>query len=102
VQAVAVGEPDTLRVFDQLPAVIIGPLPTAEAAELLRSVTGGHLDDQVVDRVLADTHRNPLALVELGAEFTPEQLAGLAALPEPLPLSGRLEARFLASRARLG
>jgi AAA ATPase domain len=33
---IAVGEPDTLRAFDQLPAVLIGPLPDAEAAELLR------------------------------------------------------------------
>jgi len=96
---VALGEPDALRVFDGLPAVALGPLPAAEAAELLRSVAGGPLEDQTVGRVLADTQRNPLALVEIGSEFTPEQLAGLAAQPEPLPLSGRLEARFL-RRAR--
>jgi DNA-binding CsgD family transcriptional regulator/tetratricopeptide (TPR) repeat protein len=92
---IAVGEPDVQSEFEQLPAVLVGPLPAAEAAELLRNAVRGPLGDQVVGRILGDTQRNPLALVELGAEFTPDQLAAQASQPEPLPLGGRLEERFL-------
>ncbi len=88
-------EPATQQMFEGLPAVVVGGLPAAEAAELLRRVAGAHLDEQVVRRILADTQRNPLALAELGAQFTADQLAGRASLPEPIPLSQRLEQRFL-------
>jgi DNA-binding CsgD family transcriptional regulator len=83
------------QVFDQLPTITLGGLPDAEARELLGSVVDGHLDARVADRILADTRNNPLALVELGAEYTAEQLVGRALLPEPLPLSQRLRDRFL-------
>ena len=91
---IAMGEPDVAHEFEQLPTVVVGPLPDPEVAELLRTVADASLPEHAVSRILADTQRNPLALVELGAEFTPEQLTGLASLPEPLPLSGRLEQRF--------
>src|SRR5215472_11693613 len=86
----AVGEPAAPQVFEQFPAITVGGLPDAEARELLASVLDRPLDPQVADRILADTHNNPLAIVELGAEYTAEQLAGRASLPEPLPLSQRL------------
>lgn len=88
-------EPATLQVFEGLPAMVVGGLPDAEAAELLCRAAGAHLDEQVTRRILADTQRNPLALAELGAQFTADQLAGRASLPEPIPLSQRLEQRFL-------
>src|SRR5262249_32426023 len=91
----AVGESAAPPVFGQLPAITVGGLPDAEARELLASVADGPLDPQVADRILADTHNKPLALVELGAMYTAEQLAGRAALPEPLPLGQRLRDRFL-------
>src|SRR6266851_6752345 len=91
----AVGEPAAQEVFEQLPVISVGGLPDAEARELLRSVVGETLDPQVVSRILSDTQNNPLALVELGAEFTAGQLAGTASRPEPLPLSRRLRERFL-------
>jgi DNA-binding CsgD family transcriptional regulator/tetratricopeptide (TPR) repeat protein len=91
----AVGESAAPQVIGQLPAITVGSLPDAEARELLGSVIDGPLDAQVADRILADTHNNPLALAELGAEYTAEQLAGRASLPEPLPLSQRLRDRFL-------
>jgi DNA-binding CsgD family transcriptional regulator len=80
--------------FEQFPAVRIGSLPTAEAGRLLRSVVGAPVADRVLDRILADTERNPLALVEIGTEFSPDELAGRASLPEPVPLSHRLVERF--------
>ena len=78
-----------------LPTATVDGLPDAEARELLRSVAGGALSAQAVDRILADTRNNPLALVELGTEYTPDQLSGRAALPEPLPLGQRLREHFL-------
>ena len=90
----AVGEPSS-QVINQFPVITVGGLPDAEARELLGSVTDGPLNAQVGDRILADTHNNPLALAELGTEYTAEQLAGRAALPEPLPVGQRLRDRFL-------
>ena len=92
---VAVGEPSESQVIEQLPVITMEGLPDAEARELLGSVTDGPLDAQVAGRILADTHNNPLALVELGNDYSAEQLAGRAALPEPLPVGQRLRDRFL-------
>jgi DNA-binding CsgD family transcriptional regulator len=89
-----VGEPAAQRVFEQFPTITVDGLPDAEARELLGSVVDGALNAQAVDRILADTCNNPLALVELGAQYTADQLSGRAALPEPLPLGQRLQEHF--------
>ena len=68
----SVGEPAAQPVFEQLPAITVDGLPDAEARELLCSVAGGVLSAQAVDRILADTRNNPLALVELGTQYTAE------------------------------
>jgi DNA-binding CsgD family transcriptional regulator len=81
--------------FEQLPAIEVGGLPDDAAAELLRSVVGTALDPQAVDRVLAGTERNPLALVEVGSHFTAEELADRAYQPEPIPVGQRLKDRYL-------
>src|SRR5215472_9902830 len=81
--------------FEQLPKVDVGGLPDDAAAELLRSVVGTPLDPQTVDRVLADTERNPLALVEVGSHFTAEELAERAYQPEPIPVGQLLRDRYL-------
>jgi DNA-binding CsgD family transcriptional regulator len=91
----AVGEPAAQQVFEQLPAITVDGLPDAEARELLRSVTGGALNAQAVDRILADTRNNPLALTELGTQYPADRLARRAAQPEPLPLGQRLQEHFL-------
>ncbi len=91
----AVGEPTAQQVFEQVPTITVDGLPDAEARELLGSVTGGALNAQAVDRILADTRNNPLALVELGTQYTADQLSGRAGLPEPLPLGQRLQDHFL-------
>jgi DNA-binding NarL/FixJ family response regulator len=91
----AVGEPAAQRVFEQLPTITVDGLPDAEARELLTSVAAGALNAQAVDRILADTRNNPLALVELGTEYTADQLSGRAVQPEPLPLGQRLQEHFL-------
>jgi DNA-binding CsgD family transcriptional regulator len=81
--------------FEQLPAIEVGGLPVDAAAELLRSVVGAPLDPQAVDRVLADTERIPLALVEVGSDFTAGELAEWAYQLEPIPVGQRLKDRYL-------
>ena len=44
---------------------------------------------------------NPLALVELPGRLSPEQLKGTAALPDALPISDRVERKFLDRCRRL-
>src|ERR1700722_11073140 len=90
-----VGEPAAQQVFEQLPTITVDGLPDAEARELLTTVAGGALNAQAVDRILADTRNNPLALVELGTQYTADQLSGRAVQPEPLPLGQRLQEHFL-------
>ncbi len=91
---VVLAEDAAAGAFQQFPEVRVGGLPTAEASQLLRSVAGAPVEDRVLSRILADTDRNPLALAEIGAEFTPDELAGRTSLPEPVPLSRRLVDRY--------
>ena len=91
---IGVSGQESANVFEQLPAVSVSGLPAAEAGQLLRSVAPAPVDAQVVDRILIDTERIPLALVEVGADFSADELAGRAVLPEPMPLGRRLADRY--------
>jgi DNA-binding CsgD family transcriptional regulator len=92
----AVRDPVTVgSVFDALPTMWLRGLPDDDARRLLSSVASRSLPTAVVERILAETAGNPLGIVELGSERTAQELTASAALPEPLPLSRRLEARFL-------
>src|SRR5215467_10568796 len=51
-------------------------VPDEDARELLRSVVRVRLDEQVRDRIVAETQGNPLALLELPRGLSPAQLAG--------------------------
>jgi DNA-binding CsgD family transcriptional regulator len=86
---------DEPTILAGLPDLRLRGLPETDARELLKVATGGTVDDQVAARLVADTRANPLALAELAKELTPQQLAGRAVLPDPLPLGRRLEAVFL-------
>ena len=55
----------------------------------------------VVERLLAETRGNALALLELPGELTAAQLAGTAALPTQLHLTDRVEHAFLERSRRL-
>src|SRR5580765_3071091 len=59
-----------------LPELLVEGLAEDDAAALLESVLTGPLDAQVRDRLIADTHGNPLALLELPRGLTPAQLTG--------------------------
>ena len=81
--------------FEQLPTIQLGGLPDDAAADLLQSVAAARLDSELVHRILADTGRNALALVEIGSNFTHEELAERAYRPEPMPVGRRLQIRYL-------
>jgi AAA ATPase domain len=82
-----------------LPRLELAGLSDDAASELLASHAVGPVDESVRRRIFAQTARNPLALIELAAELTPEELSGRAPLSDPLPVGRRLEAVFL-SRLR--
>src|SRR5215469_1036753 len=84
-----------LSSFQQLPVIDVAGLPDDAAAELFRSVTPTPLDPAVLERVVADTKRNPLALVEIGSHFTASELAARTYLPEPIPVGRQLQERYL-------
>jgi hypothetical protein len=69
-------------------------LADLDARALLESVIAGPLDPRVRDRIVAEAGGNPLALLELPRGVGPAELAGGFALPDVMPLSGRIEASF--------
>jgi DNA-binding CsgD family transcriptional regulator len=54
-----------------LPELVVSGLGRGDAVALLDSVVVGRLDARVRDRLLADAHGNPLALLELSREQSP-------------------------------
>ncbi len=78
-----------------VPSLHVGGLPQAAARELLNTVVPGPLDSGVRERLVAEAGGVPLALVELPAQLTAEQLAGISSLPDMLPVGDRVRDEFL-------
>ncbi len=72
----------------------LGGMEPLDARALLALGVAGSLDPAVADRLIAGTGGNPLALIEITARLTPEQLAGVAPLPARLPVSHMMDAHF--------
>ena len=81
--------------FHGLPELVVGGLREADARALLKAVVRSPLDRRVMERIVAETRGNPLALLELPRELSPAQLAGGFGLPEVLPAPDRIEDSFL-------
>jgi DNA-binding CsgD family transcriptional regulator len=77
-----------------LPELVVEGLPEGDARALLDAVLTGPLDVRVRDQIVSETRGNPLALLELPRGLTPAELAGGFALPDAMPLSGRIEESF--------
>jgi DNA-binding CsgD family transcriptional regulator len=77
-----------------LPELVVEGLRADDARALLESVLAGPLDERVRDQIVAETHGNPLALLELPRGLTPTQLAGGFGLPGAVPLPGSVEESF--------
>jgi DNA-binding CsgD family transcriptional regulator len=67
----------------------------SEARALLSSAVRFKIDEQVRNQIVAETHGNPLALLELPRGLTATQLAGGFGLPGAQPLAGRIEESFV-------
>jgi DNA-binding CsgD family transcriptional regulator len=78
------------------PELVVRPLGSGDAAALLESVVPWALDPRVRDRVVAESHGNPLALLELPRGLTATELAfGGTGASDSGPLVNRLERRFV-------
>jgi DNA-binding CsgD family transcriptional regulator len=87
--------------FSGLSEMVLGGLAARDAMVLLRSLPGAPLDGQVCDRIVAEAHGNPLALVEWYRSLTPAPAAAGSRPAGGGPLSGRLEETFRRRLAEL-
>jgi DNA-binding CsgD family transcriptional regulator/tetratricopeptide (TPR) repeat protein len=78
-----------------LPAMPVGGLHDDAALELLSTQVGAKVDAELARRIVDETRGCPLALLELAAELTDDQLRGGRPVSEPLPIGRRLEDHFL-------
>jgi DNA-binding CsgD family transcriptional regulator len=76
-------------------------LDRTDARALLDSVLPARLDERVRDRIVAETHGNPLALLEMPRGLSPTELAGGFGLPSTAPLSAGIEDRYTRRLAKL-
>ncbi len=91
----AVRDPADEPTFAGLPELIVGGLNDEDARALLSLAIAGRVDQRVVDRIVAETRGNPLALLELPRGQSAAELAGGFGVSSTQPLSARLEQSFL-------
>jgi DNA-binding CsgD family transcriptional regulator len=77
-----------------LPEMPVAGLPDADARVLLDAALAVPIDGRIRDQIIAEARGNPLALLELPRELTPEGLAGGFGLPGALPLARSIERNF--------
>ena len=77
-----------------LAEVRLAGLADADARALLASVLPQWVDQKVMDRIVAETAGNPLALLELPRGMSAAELAGGPGLGGPAGLPGRIEESF--------
>jgi DNA-binding CsgD family transcriptional regulator len=92
--------PETPPRFEGLRRLDLVGLSAPEAHELFAMAAApASVDQAVARRIVAATEGNPLALIELPAALTVDQLRGAAPLPDPLPIGEHLS-RLFAMRAQ--
>ena len=90
----AVREPSGDQRLAGLPELALRGLDDADARALLETVIPGPIDEGVRDRIVAETHGNPLALLELSRGMSAADLAGGFAIPASTGRSAGLEDGF--------
>ncbi|OBC00180.1 hypothetical protein A5784_21645 [Mycobacterium sp. 852013-50091_SCH5140682] len=93
-----VAQPDRLL---GLPGLRIGGLDQSAAGTVLDSAGGSRIDARVRSRIIAETHGNPLALLELGSRIGSGGYAGGFAVADQASLVERIESEYLARLAGL-
>src|SRR5262249_7648487 len=83
-----------------LPVLEIRGLSDSDARPLLLGSVHGPLDAAVADQIIAESHGNPLALLELPRTWQADGLAGGFGLPAGQPVAGKIEHSYV-QRLRL-
>ena len=78
-----------------LPALPVAPLGDSDARALLLANVPGPLDARVCDQIVAESHGNPLALLELPRTWSVAGLAGGFGLPCSHPVAGKIEQSYV-------
>jgi DNA-binding CsgD family transcriptional regulator len=87
--------------LERLPALRVDGLDDDAARTLLLSVVSGPLDERVRERIIAETHGNPLALLDLPRGSSTTAFAGAFELRDAQALPRRIEASYRARMAAL-
>ncbi|MBO0837995.1 MAG: ATP-binding protein, partial [Actinobacteria bacterium] len=77
-----------------IPELTVRGLRAEDARTLLVSALPWPVDPPVLSQIIAETHGNPLALLELPRGLSPAELAGGFGLPSPRSLDNRIEESF--------
>jgi DNA-binding CsgD family transcriptional regulator len=88
------------EVLAGLPGLEIGGLSPRDARSLLLNQVHGPIDAAVADRIIAESHGNPLALLELPRTWRAADFAGGFGLPTGQPVAGKIEHSYM-KRLRL-
>ena len=81
--------------LEHLPEMELRGLRYDDARALLDSTVPSVLDEQVRDRIIAETRGNPLALLELPREWSATEMAGGFGMLRVHPLPGRIEQSYI-------
>ncbi len=81
-------------VFDGLPVLSIAGLGDSDARALLLGNVRGPLDAAVCEQIIAESHGNPLALIELPRTWDGEDLAGGFGLPANRRVDSKIEQSY--------
>lgn len=91
----AVREGGDDHLLPTLPTLTVEGLTEEDARALLMAAMPGQLDEQVRDRIVAETRGNPLSLLELPREMSPAELAGGFGMPRTSIASGDVEDHYV-------
>ena len=89
-----VRDPVTRPEWRGLPELVVEGLGDPDAKALLGVVIPGRLDEDVRDRIVAETRGNPLAIIELPRGLSAAELAWGFERPDVRPLASQLEQSF--------
>jgi AAA ATPase domain len=84
-----------------LPELPVRGLGDSDARALLLANVHGPLDAAVCDQLIAESHGNPLALLELPRALSPADLAGGFGLPDTNSVAGKIERSYARRLSRL-